>query len=241
MSDKTRGIVLQSLRYGDSNLIVKAFTRDSGLKSYMVKGAFNRNAKNRAAFFQQLNIIEYVEVGNPKQTGLGYLKDVQMAVVYQSLPHVMNKSAIMMYVGELLTKTLTEQERNEPLYDFIEQSLLWLDLATEGYANFPLYFTLELTRHLGFYPKTNYSEGSCFDMMEGLFVHDYPAHPYYFDADNAALLSRLIDAGIEEACRQPMNVGQRRQLLDGLITFMRLHASVMKSFKSHEVLKMVFE
>jgi len=241
MGDKTQGIVLQSLRYGDTSLIVKVFTREAGLKSYMVKGAFNRNAKNRVALFQNLHLINYIEVGNLKKATLGYMKDVQLKTVYHSLPFVMNKSAIVMYVSELLSKTLTEQEKNEPLYDFIEQSLLWLDLVEADYANFPLYFTLELTRHLGFYPKLNYVQDFCFDMMEGQFAHDYPVHPYYFDHANAALLSRFLDAGIDEACRLPLNVVQRREMLDGIITFMRLHAPVMKGFKSHEVLKTVLE
>ena len=241
MDDKTQGIVLQSLRYGDTSLIVKVYTRESGLKSYMVKGAFNRNAKNRVALFQNLHLINYVEVGNLRQSSLGYLKDVQLKTVYHSLPYVMNKSAIMMYVSELLSKTLTEPESNPSLYDFIEQSILWLDLVEADYANFPLYFTLELTRHLGFYPKTNYTQGFCFDMMEGHFVHDYPVHPYYFDAENAALLSRLLDNSIDEACRISLNARRRREMLDGIITFMRLHAPVMKGFKSHEVLRSVLE
>ena len=241
MDDTIQGIVLQSIRYGDTSLIVKVFTREAGLKSYMVKGAFNRTAKSRVALFQNLHLINYVEAGNPKKSTLGYLKDVQLSTVYHSLPFVINKSAIVMYVSELLSRTLMEQEKNEPLYDFIEQSLLWLDLVEADYANFPLYFTLELTRHLGFYPKPNYAEGSCFDMMEGHFAHDYPVHPYYFDHAAANVLSRLLDAGIDEACRLPLNVVQRREMLDGMITFMRLHAPVMKGFKSHEVLKTVLE
>ena len=39
MDDKIQGVVLQSLRYGDSSLIVKVFTRNFGLRSYMLKGA----------------------------------------------------------------------------------------------------------------------------------------------------------------------------------------------------------
>jgi DNA repair protein RecO (recombination protein O) len=134
MDDKTEGIVLQSVRYGDTSLIVKVFTRTQGLKSYMLKGAFNRGAKNRAALFQNLNVIQYVEVGNPKSHTLGYLKDAQLAMVYHSLPMVMNKSAIMMYVSELLSKTITEQEQNEALYDFIVSSLQWLDLVEQDVA-----------------------------------------------------------------------------------------------------------
>ena len=185
------------------------------------------------------------------------MKDVQLATVYQSIPFVMNKSAILMYISELLSKTITEQEQNEPLYDFIERSMLWLDLVHQDYANFPLFFTLELTRHLGFYPKANYEleltrhlgfypkanheSGYCFDMMEGSFIHDYPLHPYYFDAEDAQLLSQLLNAGIDETCRIPLHVSQRRSLLDGLIVFMRLHAPVMNDFHSHEVLKTVLE
>lgn len=241
MDDKTQGIVLQSLRYGDTSLIVRVYTRESGLKSYMVKGAFRRASKNRVALFQNLQLINYVESGHPRHSSLGYLKEVQLTTVYQSLPFVMNKSAIVMYVSELLSKTLTEPESNAPLYDFIERSLLWLDLSDVGYANFPLYFTLELTRYLGFYPKSNHAQGYCFDMMEGLYAPHYPVHPYYFDAADAALLASLLNVSIEVACRIPLNATRRREMLDGIITFMRLHAPVMKGFKSHEVLKSVLE
>ena len=241
MDDKTEGIVLQSVRYGDTSLIVKVFTRTQGLKSYMLKGAFNRGSKNRAALFQNLNVISYVEVNAPKSHNLNYLKDAQIAMAYHSLPFVMNKSAIMMYVSELLSKTITEQEQNEALYDFIVSSLQWLDLVEQDYAIFPLFFTLELTRHLGFYPKANHQPGWCFDMMEGAFAHDYPLHPYYFDAETATALSDLLNVGIDEASRRPLRLSQRRELLDGLMVFMRLHAPVMKDFHSHEVLKAVLE
>lgn len=241
MDDKIQGVVLQSIRYGDTSLIVKVFTRQYGLRSYMVKGAFNRGSSLRAALFQNLNFIHYVEAGKTNKGSLHYMKDVQLSLVYQSIPLVMNKSAILMYVSELLSKTLTEEAANETLFDFIQQSMHWLDLVEEGYANFPLYFTLELTRQLGFYPKANHQDGWCFDMMEGSFAHDYPLHPYYYDANDAAWLAALLDLGIDEACRLPMSTQQRRAMLNGLITFMRLHAPVMNDFHSHEVLQTVLQ
>lgn len=239
MDDKVEGIVLQSLRYGDSSLIVKVFTRNAGLRSYMVKGAFSRGSKNRAALFQSLNMISYVEAGKPSASALGYLKDVQLSNVYQSLPFEMHKRAILLYVGELLAKTLTEQERNTDLFDFIVQSLEWLDLTECRFANFPLYFTLELTRYLGFYPTANHRSGSCFDMMEGRFVGNPPLHPYCFAPENAMLFNGMLGLGVDEACAFPLRAEQRRELLDGLLVFMRLHAPVMSGFHSHEVLKEV--
>ena len=241
MDDKIHGLVLQSVRYGDTSLIAKVFTRDQGLRFYMVKGAFKHGSNTSAALFQNLSFIHYVETGKPTKGTLRYLKDVQLSLVYQSIPTTIKKSAIILYISELLSKTLTEEAPNSALFDFILGSMQWLDLVSGGYANFPLFFTLELTRQLGFYPKPNHHEGWCFDMMEGSFAHDYPLHPYYMDANDAALLSSLLDAGVDKSCRMPMKADTRRAMLDDLLTFVRLHASVTSGFHSHEVLKSVLE
>ena len=239
MDDKIQGIVLQSIRYGDTSLIVRIFTRNYGLQSYMMKGAFNRGSKNRVALFQNMNLLQFVEAGRPTKGTLKYMKEAQLVHIYQSVPFAMNKSAILMYVSELLTKTITEQEQNEALFDFIVRSMLWLDLVETHYGNFPLFFTLELTRHLGFYPKANHQEGWCFDMMEGSFAHDLPLHPYYLEPDESKLFASLLDLGIDEVCAFPIRASQRRELLDKFILYMRLHAPVMNDFHSHEVLKEV--
>ena len=239
MDDKLQGVVLQSIRYGDTSLIVKIYTRSLGLQSYIIKGAFNRASKNRVAFFQPLNVIEFVVSGKNLHSTLGYVKDVQMAFFYQTLFSEMKKSAILMYVAELLSKSLTEQEQNFALYDFIVHSLQWLDLTEENYANFPLFFTLELSRFMGFYPKTNDASMPFFDMMEGHFVAVAPIHPYYLEGDSAAILSVMLNQDLEKVMQLPLNVLQRRNLLDGLIAFMRLHAPFLKNLQSHEVLKTV--
>lgn len=239
MDNKLQGIVLQSVRYGDTSLIVKIYTRECGLQSYIIKGAFSRTSKNRVAFFQALNVIEFVASGKPQSGVLGYVKDVQMAMLLQSIPSDMNKSAILMYMAELLSKSLTGQERHVELYDFIIHSLQWLDLAEDNFANFPLFFTLELSRFLGFYPKSNDENGPFFDMMEGLFVAQTPIHPYYMEGQTALLFSTMLNMNLEKAMALRLNVNQRRSLLDGLITFVQLHAPFVKTIQSLEILKSV--
>jgi DNA repair protein RecO (recombination protein O) len=155
------------------------------------------------------------------------------------LATAMNKSAILIYLSDLLSHTLTQQEHNEPLYQFVLQSVQWLDLVESGYANFPLYFTLELSRYLGFYPQSNYRDHALFDMMEGQFVRSVPPHSYYLDENNSRFLSQILNLGINELGGVGMTGQQRNVLLDGLITFMRLHAPVLKGLRSHEVLKEV--
>ncbi len=239
MEDKTQGFVLQTIHYGDTSLIVRIFTQSFGVQSYMIKGACGRSARNKAALFQQLNRLRFVVSGQSKGKSLSYLKDVELAYVYQHIPFDIKKTAILMYIGELLSRTLTDQDRNDALFLFVCNSLDWLDLVDDHYANFPLYFTLELSRFLGFYPKSDYHDGSYFDLQEGKFSASAPAHPYYLDLIPSHLLSRFIGTGIDEAMALPLSAAQRRILLDGIIDFMRLQAPLSKGLQSHEVLRTV--
>ena len=239
MNDKSQGFVLQSIRYGDTSLIVKIYTLDKGLQSFMVKGVRGKSSQHRAAFFQPMTFLSFVQSDKPIKSGIGYIKDIELVYNYRSLGTTLNKSAILIYLSDLLSHTLTQQERNEPLYRFVFQSVEWLDLVETGYANFPLYFTLELSRFLGFYPMANHREHTLFDMMEGQFVSQSPVHPYFLDEEYSVLLSRMLNLGIDEIAAVPMAGWQRNNLLDGIITFMRLHAPVLKGLQSHEVLREV--
>ena len=239
MNDKSQGFVLQSIRYGDTGLIVKIFTLDKGLQTLMVKGVRGKTSKYRAALFQPLTFLRFVSNSKPTKSGIGYIKDIDLVYAIRSVAFSMNKSAIVIYLSDLLLHTLTQQEGNEPLYDFVLHSVEWLDLVESDYANFPLFFTLELSRFLGFYPQMNYHSQAVFDMMEGLFVSQLPAHPYYLDEENSRLLSKLLGLGIDEAGSVVLTGVQRHALLDGIITFMRLHAPVLKGLQSHEVLREV--
>lgn len=239
MNEASQGFVLQSIRYGDTSLIVKVYTLESGLQSFMVKGVRGKNSHNHIAFFQPMTFLRFVQKGKPGSHGMGYMGDVEVDYTYQSIPNVMNKSAILMYVSELLSHTLTQQERNEPLYNFVKNSMVWLDLVESGYANFPLYFTLEMSRFLGFYPQANDQGHAYFDMMEGQFVASVPLHPYYFNEEYSAVFASLLNLGLNELSKIVMTGLQRNALTDGIITFMRLHAPMLKGLQSHEVLKEV--
>ena len=240
MEDKIQGFVLQSIRYGDSSLVVKMFTRQAGLQTYMVKGVKGHSSRNPAAFFQPMTFLRFVQSGRPRPNGMAYLKDPELDYAFQSIPSELKKSAILIYLAELLSNTLTQQEQNEELFQFVQQSVVWLDLVESQYANFPLYFTLELTRFLGFYPHPDLVGKGLFDLMEGRFVTSPPPHPYYFEKEKSAVMACFINLKIDEIATIILNGNQRNELLDGLITFVRLHAPLMKGLQSHEILSEVF-
>ena len=70
-TSKTRAIVLQSIKYGDSSLVVKMLTEKLGIQSYMVKGVFGKKSKMKAALFQNMTLLEIV--ADTSSNSLGFI------------------------------------------------------------------------------------------------------------------------------------------------------------------------
>ncbi|MFA4853518.1 MAG: recombination protein O N-terminal domain-containing protein, partial [Bacteroidales bacterium] len=69
MFHKSRGIVLHSIKYSDSSLIVKIYTENFGLQSYILRSARNRKSKMKVGIFQPLALLNFV-VSHNKKRGL---------------------------------------------------------------------------------------------------------------------------------------------------------------------------
>jgi Recombinational DNA repair protein (RecF pathway) len=49
---ETKAIVLSSLKYGDTSLIVRCYTEQLGLKSFIAKGVFSKKKRNTSLYFR---------------------------------------------------------------------------------------------------------------------------------------------------------------------------------------------
>lgn len=239
MSQHSRGIVLQQLRYGDSSLIVKVFTEEHGLVSFMVKGAFGKHSRFKPAFFQPLTLIT-LESRIKAGRDLQFMTELAVDVPFQSLHQHVQKNAIVIFISELLNKTVVEASPNPPLFEFVHHSLQWLDLQAGKFADFHLYFMVELSRFLGFYPSTqHYVPGTVFDLMDGQFTVPHPSVFHAVDAEISPLFWRLCKLQPDELHTLNIGLDERRQLLNHLITYYRLHLPGFKGMHSHEVLAVV--
>lgn len=241
VSDKTSGIVLQHFRYSDTSLIVKIFTEQFGLQSYLIKGAFQKHSKFRPALFLPMTIVEFVQ---QSKTGreLHFMKEVRVISHFHQLHQSVRKNAIVMFMSELLSRTIQEEETNKPLFDFLFNSLHWLDLRPDNFAGFPLFLMVELSRYLGFYPKkSTYQEGFYFDSMAGVFRKNAPEHPYYLKPNLSAQLHILLESGLESNGNIAWSNSERRALMQEMIDYYKLHIPGFHGLKSHEILKTVLE
>ncbi|WP_431111606.1 DNA repair protein RecO, partial [Winogradskyella poriferorum] len=82
MQITTKAIVLSSLKYGDTSLIVRAFTESDGVKSYLLKGVLaSKKGKLKPAYFLPLMQLELVAVHKNKGT-LETIKEVKVSMPY---------------------------------------------------------------------------------------------------------------------------------------------------------------
>ncbi len=239
-NDKKEGIVLKSTKYGDNSLIVNILTHDEGLQAYIIKGVHGNKKGSRAALLQNTNIINFVTTHSKLRSPIGQLKDIEISCFYKSIPNDMSKMATALFISELCAKTIAGQERNDMLYDFVKDSLLRLDKMDGSIANYPLCFIVGLSRMFGFAPLNNHTQNSYFDMTEGRFTRQAPdSHNYFFNIEKSCLLASFLTDDIYEPLSQHIGGDIRREMLDGLITYVRLHTPVMGSIQSHEILRQV--
>jgi DNA repair protein RecO (recombination protein O) len=233
---KTKAIVISSLKYQEKSLIVKCFTLSDGLKSYFVRDAFSsRKANQKIAYFQPLTILEIEAVHKNKGT-LEHFKEIKIATPFQTIHSDVIKSTIVMFVSEILHHSIHEEEKNEPLFTFLETAMNWLDHHDE-ITNFHLILLLEMTKYLGFYPDVSEMDFAFFEMTEGVFSSFHALSS--LTEHETQLFKKLIGLKFDND-QKSFHVTERQLLLKILIDYYSFHLDGFKRPKSLEVLKEVF-
>lgn len=147
---KTEGIVLKQMSYSETSLIVKIYTKDFGLISLIVKGAKSASKNSKGSILRpmnQLNLTLYYR----EQKNLLSLKDVQLIFAPDSLMFGIQKSAVGMFITEVLIQTITEEkEKDASKYNFIIDTFEFLK-QNELTNTFYLSFFLNYMNYLGIY------------------------------------------------------------------------------------------
>jgi DNA repair protein RecO (recombination protein O) len=242
MIQKTNAIALHGVKYGETSLITYLYSLEHGRITIMVNGAFSRGkGGGKAAFFQPLSLLNIVYYP-AKNNGIGKLKEVSTYEPLSTLPYNHTKRTIALFIGEVIYRTIREEEANPALYQFLESSILFLDHMERGVANLHLIFLTHLSRHLGFYPQGNCSNATpYFDFKSGHFVHNEPLHPQYMNRDDSAILSSLLSLRFDDSAAVELSRSKRKSFLNGLINYYSYHLGNFNSFNSLQVLVDVFE
>jgi len=243
MVHNTKGIVLRTVKYGDTSIITTVYTELFGIQSYIVKGVrqSSKTSAGKAGFFQPSAMLD-MEVYHNEQKQLQFIKEYQWSYLYEKVLFDVVRNTVAMFVIELLQHSLKQPEANPELFYLIEDTLKQLDKGNDTLiANLPLYFILHLGSELGFQLHGNYTEQTpVLDLQEGMFVPEKPSHPYYLEEGLAKTTSEL--AGIQfynDLEKISLNRNIRRELLTAYQNYLALHIHDFGEMRSFKILQEV--
>lgn len=234
----TKAIVLSSLKYGDSSLIVKCFTEEEGIKSYLIRGVLKAKKRGvKAAYFQTLNQIQIVASHRPK-SNLHNIKEVHIHNPYQSIQTDIIKQSVVLFLSEVLSNSIQEEEQNKALYTYLENALNWLDLH-DKIGNFHLLFLLNITSYLGFYPDLSDNSLKGFDLLEGVYT-DNIFNKNVISGNDIYQFKKLLGINFDSIGKVFFSKTERQLVLGIIIQYFKLHLANFRTPKSLQVLETVF-
>lgn len=239
MLHKTRGIVLRITSYAETSVVAKIYTQKFGLQAYLINGVKKPKAKIPLNVLQPMHLLDMVVYHKPNGN-TQRVKDLRSDPILQSIPYDIVKSSIVIFLNEMIYKSIKQQHEDEVMFEFIAKSIELLDHSEEGVANFHLIFLLKLTRFLGIYPDlANADKLDFFDLKDGIFVANQPPHTYFIEASLKTCWLQLFKNSIEHFEELKINSAVRKVLLNKIIEYYSFHIEDFGVVKSHEILEEV--
>lgn len=240
MLTKTPAIVLHSLKYGETRLIVDMFTRSHGRLSFIVSLPKSVKGKIKKQFFQPLTMLE-IEVDVRPRLQLQKLSDVRLLHPFSTIPFDQHKLSISLFVAEFLYYALRGEQQNALLFDYVINSLQWLDSQEDRFANFHLVFLMRMSRFLGFYPNLDdYATGDYFDLRESVFIPAPPVHRDFLRPQEAEKVQLMMRMDFPTMHLFQMSHAERNRLLEVALSYYRLHLPDFPELKSLSVLQELY-
>ncbi|GAB3841872.1 DNA repair protein RecO [Hymenobacter jeollabukensis] len=229
---KTRGIVLNYLKYRETSIIARVYTEQRGVQSYIVNGVRKAKPPGRIALFQPFTLLDLVAYVSPRG-GLTRLSEFRCLRPFRSLPYDVRKSSVVLFLSEVVSRVLREEEENVALFEYLYQSIVAFDEQEEGFENFALSFLLHLSHYLGFGPDSGrqITEQVAFATDANLPATSRPTVLRFQEFEH--FFDELLR---DEGPATVPNGRVRRELLTILLRYYQLHVENMGDVRSLDVL-----
>jgi DNA repair protein RecO (recombination protein O) len=220
MTYKTKGIVLNFIKFKESSIICKIYTESFGLQSYIVNGVRSFN-KTKMSLFQPLTILDLV-VYNKSSVNIQRLKEMKIDVIYMTNHTDIKKISVCIFLSELLSKILSNEPNQNEKFNFLYNSFLIYDSLEKNIKNFHIQFLLKLTKFFGF----QISDSS---QITKAYLNKKEQNDFVMDCISMDYNSKIHS-----------NYSERNDVLNSLIIYFSQSLGVNIKLKSLQVLKEVF-
>lgn len=240
MQKKVRAVVLGVMKYSEKNSIAQVLTDSCGRLALLLPQAATRGARLRAACFMPLSLVE-MQVDLRPGRELSRFSQVSLTTPLVRIHSDPVRGAIALFVAEFLAHTVRADEHGPALWQYVEQSVILLENARRGVANFHICFLYHIGPLLGIQPDiSSYHDGWWFDLDGGVFTPTRPQGANRLDPGQAAALHRISHITFDNMHLFRFTREQRGEVLALMLNYFRLHYSTIGSMRSPEVLSQLF-
>ncbi len=149
---KTSGIVLRTIKYGETGLIVTLLTRDFGKVSAIAKGV--RTKKSRLLAGLQLFAYSEIVMYKAKQkNGLYHLDEMEVLESFSGVRTDLEKMAYATYFAEAANGALSEESPDEEVLSLVLNTIYMVDRGLGDYEKIKTVFEWRLSAVLGYAPS----------------------------------------------------------------------------------------
>lgn len=233
------GIIFRTIKYSETSIICDIYTKEKGLRSFIVSGVRSSKAGSKAAIYRHLNIVDIVTYDTENEK-LARIKEISLHHHFQKINTDVIISSMAIFILEVCRNAIKEKESNPDLYHFIQEWLIYLDSENPISPVTHLLFMAELSTWLGFGPMDNHSgKTPYFDMMEGIFCDYHGGSEYILDGDDSIILYKLCQSDRTTIKEIKLLKMERDRLTDNLLRFYKLHIPGFRDLNSVDVLRSV--
>ena len=228
----TKAIVLRSVQYSDSKLIVTLFTLEDGLLAAMYQVG-KRSSKR--SLLEPFSLVELTLKRG--QGSLYFIREISPLRFLNGIATGAEKRLVAMAMAEVVYRTLKESHKDEALFDFLEFAICRLNQFSGNAQCFVQLFLLEYAKNMGVYPNLDsYSDGAVFDTQNGIFVVDFLGQSSDIELKNSLMFFRFLKEdfySIEEATYSKSDIVE----ISGVISrFLECHLPEFRYIKSIDFL-----
>ncbi len=235
MIHKTKAIILGLIKYGETSLIVHAYTEKFGKQTYMIKGGRSKKSRTKANLFQPLFLLD-MNVSHRDGKNLQIIKEAQFSELAPRLNFEAYKNPLVLFLAEILVKVLREEEGDPQLFKFLSNHISYLIQVDDIPKAYHLSFLINLTRFLGFYPNDNWSEDyQLFDLDNAVFTGRDNRHAHCLSSNISHLLHLILQTQLSSLETLNIPSDGLKDLLRAILNFYALHSHGFTKLKSLSV------
>lgn len=242
MIGQANGIVLRSVKYGETSLVVTIFTDRYGVHAFLVQGVRSSSSgRNKAAYFQPGTLLDMVIYLQP-QKNLHRIREYKTAYIYANIQESIIRNSVLLFSAEMLLRLLPAEAPFPELFSFAYSYLVALDRSDNRIvSNMPLYFLVKCSALLGYELSGQYTADTPYlNISEGGFSASAPVFGTTVTNLDSSILSRFVAAdSLEELTDINMNSESRFRLIDWYLEFLQQHTQHLSNVRSLQVLRTI--